>query len=114
MFINSVDKHPLLFLESLMLSKKLESTLLRNISRLLQLLQSLQTSRMLLLGNNTSLSGLHQILLGQTTGSMLGSSVENLRLRASCDHSATILLILTSYVSAVAVHFYNYTLEIKT
>jgi hypothetical protein len=65
---------------SLLLLEKLECALLGNISCLLELLHRLEASGVLLLGDNATLSGLHQILLGEATGSVSGSPVPNLRL----------------------------------
>jgi hypothetical protein len=89
-----------------MLLKKLEGTLLGDISGLLQLLESLEASRVLLLGHDAALLGLHQILLGQATGSVLGRAVPDLGLGAHGDHLAAHLVILASHVVRVRVHFY--------
>jgi hypothetical protein len=104
------------FFRSLLLLKKLEGTLLGDITSLLELLESLEASSVFLLGNDATLSGLHQILLGQTTGSVLGSSVPDLGLGASSNHLTTGLDILASHVSRVGVrvHFYTKGKEIKT
>lgn len=64
---------------------------------------------MLLLGYNAALASLHQILLGQATGSVLGRSVKHLGLRARGHHSASHLHILTCLHD-----FYTQYEEIKT
>ncbi len=57
---------------------------------------------MLLLGDDAALAGLHQILLGEATGSVLGRSVPDLRLGASRHHLAAASHgILTSVHSIV-------------
>jgi len=83
-----------------LLLKKFKSALLGNIARLLELAERLEARGVLLLGHDAALLGLHQILLGQATGSVLGRSVPDLGLGASSHHSAAILLILAS------IHFY--------
>lgn len=98
-----------MFLRSLLLLKKLEGALLGNIASLLQLLQGLEARGVLLLGYNAALASLHQILLGQATGSVLGRSVKHLGLRARSHHSASHLDIL-----ACLSHFYTQYEEIKT
>jgi hypothetical protein len=87
-------------LKRLLLLKELEGALLGNIARLLELAERLEARGVLLLGHNATLLGLHEILLGQPTGSVLGRSVPDLGLGASSNHSAAILLILAS------IHFY--------
>ena len=61
----------------------------------------------LALANNAPLSGLHQILLGQATGSVLGSSVEHLGLGAHSDRGAPhhiAIVVLAILTSRVVVH----------
>ena len=83
-------------LKRLLLLKELEGALLGHVARLLELLESLEARSVLLLGNDATLLGLHEVLLGQATGSVLGRSVPDLGLRASRHHRATFLLILAS------------------
>lgn len=106
-----IDVNERLASRRLLLLKELEGALLGNIASLLELAESLEARGVLLLGNNATLLGLHQILLGQATGSVLGRTVPNLRLRANRHHLTTRLVILTSNV---VVHFYTETKEIKT
>jgi len=63
----------------------------------------------LLLGHNAALASLHQILLGQATGSVLGGAVKHLGLGSRSHHLASRLDILASLR-----HFYIYCEEIKT
>lgn len=94
--------HPSKFTwESLLLLEKLKRALLGDIASLLQLLERLLARGVLLLGHDAALAGLHQILLDQPTGSVLGRSVPNLRLRANRRHLATSLNVLASHVHCV-------------
>ena len=94
---------------SLLLLKELEGALLGDIASLLQLLQGLEARGVLLLGYNAALASLHQILLGQTTGSVLGGAVKHLGLGSRSHHLASHLKILA------CVHdFYIQYEEIKT
>ena len=66
-------------------------------------LECLLARGVLALADNATLLGLHQILLGQATGSVLGGSVEDLGLgahsdRGATDHHIVVLAILTSNV----------------
>ena len=79
-----------------LLPEKLESPLLRLVPRLQQTLQGLLSSRVLLLGNDATLLGLHQILSRQATGGVLRGAVPDLRLRADGLH----LLAATEHVVA--------------
>jgi hypothetical protein len=74
--------------ESLLLFEKLKRALLGDIASLLELLERLLARRVLLLRHDAALAGLHQILLDQPTGSVLGRAVPNLRLRANRRHLA--------------------------
>ena len=73
---------------------------------------------MLLLGHDAALLGLHQVLLGEATGSVLGRAVPDLGLRARGDHLAARLHVLASHVHGVGVrvgvHFYSCRGEINT
>jgi len=62
----------------------------------------------LLLGHDAALASLHQVLLGEATGSVLGRTVPHLGLRASGDHLAARLHVLAGHVRRVriGVHFY--------
>lgn len=68
---------------------------------------------MLALGYNATLARLHQVLLDQATGSVLGGAVPDLRLRAdrwelrAAVH--THVHVLTSTVVAAAVHLLYFT-----
>lgn len=98
---------------SLLLLKKLECSLLGDIARLLQLLERLQPRSMLSLGYDAALSGLHQVLLGQPTGSVLGRAVPHLGLRARCHSLAAAHVVLTRRIRIRGigrihgVHFYT-------
>lgn len=100
-----------------MLAEEFKSTLLGDIARLLELLESLEARGVFTLRNDATLLGLHQILLGQATGSVLGSSVPDLRLGARSHHSTTLLLlllVLLLVLASVLYHFYTSEGEIKT
>ncbi len=75
------------------------------------MLESLEASGVFTLGNDATLLGLHQILLGETTGSVLGSSMPDLRLGANSHHSTTILVIVLVLIllilTSVVDHFYT-------
>jgi hypothetical protein len=93
-----------------MLLKKLEGALLGDIARLLELGERLLACGVLLLRHNAALASLHQVLLGEPTGSVLGRTVPHLGLRASRHHLATRLHILAGHVRRihrVGVHFYT-------
>ena len=92
-----------------MLFKELELTFLGRIAQLTQTLDSLEASSVLATRHNLALV-LHQVLLGQTTGSVLGRAVVHLRLGANCHlrtthhihvvaTSAVILTVLASHVA---------------
>jgi len=110
------------FFRSLLLLKKLEGALLGDIASLLQLLERLLARGVLLLGHDAALLGLHQVLLGQTTGSVLGRAVPDLRLGANSRHLTASLDILTRNIGGlgvrgrgrIRVHFYSIGGEIKT
>ena len=84
-----------------MLLEQLERTLLGNIALLLQELDRLEARRVLLLAHDTALAGLHEVLLREATGGVLGRAVEDLGLRAHRDLRTTLLSILTRRVAAV-------------
>ena len=71
-----IIKHLLLLLE------QLERALLGDVASLLQLSQRLLARGVLALGYNAPLARLHQVLLDQATGSVLGGAVPDLSLRA--------------------------------
>jgi hypothetical protein len=83
-----------LLFRSLLLLKELERALLGDIARLLELLDRLLARGVLLLGNDATLLGLHQVLLGQATGSVLGRAVPHLRLGANSGHLAAHHVVL--------------------
>ena len=66
-----------------MLVEQPEGSLLGLVALAGQVLQSLLASHHLAPAHNTTVLVLHQVLLLQPTGGVLGSSVENLCLRAS-------------------------------
>ena len=96
-----------------MLLEQLERALLGDIALLLQDLDRLEARRVLLLAHNAALARLHEILLLQPTGGVLGRAVEDLGLGAHRDLRTTLLSILTRVAvatvvrkrGAVAVHF---------
>lgn len=97
---------------SLLLLEQLERALLGDIALLLQELDRLEARRVLLLAHNAALARLHEILLLQPTGGVLGRAVEDLGLGAHRDLRTTLLSILTRRVAVatvvrrrVAVHF---------
>ena len=63
-----------------MLLEELEGALLGDISGLSQLLDCLEACCVLGLGYNAALAGLHEILLLEATGGVLGRAVVNLGL----------------------------------
>ncbi len=88
------------------LLEELESTLLGHVAHLLQLLDRLQTGRMLLTADDATSLGLHQVLLGEAAGRVMCGAVEHLGLGANGDLSATALAILTSVTVLTCVcHF---------
>jgi hypothetical protein len=79
---------------SLVLAEEFKSSLLGDVACLLELLHSLEARGVLLLGHDAALLGLHQILLGQATGSVLCRAVINLGLGAHSHRTALLLLLL--------------------
>ncbi len=69
--------------------EELEGSLLGLEALGVKTLESLLARGVLTLGYDTTLLGLHQILLGQATGSVLGGSVVDLGLGAHSEHLAT-------------------------
>ena len=69
-----------------LLLEQLERALLGLVAGLDEILQRLLAQRVLLLADNAPLARLHQILLLQATGRVLGRSVIHLRLAADCNH----------------------------
>lgn len=63
-----------------LLGEEAKLALLGDVAQLAQLLDGLLASGVLAAADNAALLGLHQILLGQATGSVLGRSVVNLGL----------------------------------
>lgn len=72
------------------LLKKLEGTLLGYIAQLLELLDCLQAGSVLPAADDATDLGLHQILLREATGRMMGGAVEYLGLGADSDLGSTI------------------------
>ncbi len=69
--------------------EKLEGSLLGLEALGVKTLECLLARGVLLLRDDATLLGLHQILLGQATGSVLGGSVVDLGLGAHSQHLAT-------------------------
>lgn len=65
------------------LFEELEGALLGHIAHLLELLNSLEASGMLLTAHNATGLRLHEVLLGQATGSVFGASMVHLGFRAN-------------------------------
>jgi len=86
-----------------LLFEQLERALLGDIARLLELLDRLLARGVLLLGNDAALLGLHQVLLGQATGSVLGRAVPHLRLGANSGHLAAHHVVL-AHIHVVLAH----------
>jgi hypothetical protein len=91
--------------------EKLEGALLGLEALSKQTLNSLLPCGMLALADNAPLSGLHQILFDQATGSMLGSSVKHLGLGAHRDGGtshhiaiAIAIVIVAILASRVGIH----------
>lgn len=74
------------------LLEQLEGALLGHVAELAELQDGLLASGLLAAAYNATALGLDQILLVETTGSVLGSSVENLGLGADSLLRATFLL----------------------
>jgi len=91
-----------------LLAHQLEGALLGLVTLCEELLDRLQASRMLLLAYNATLPGLHEVLLGQPTGSVLCRAVKHLALGANRDLRASHHIILASRV-----HIYNKSIEIN-
>ena len=72
-----------------LLLEKLERALLRDVARLLQLLQRLLSSRVLLLAHDAALAGLHEVALCQAAGRVLGRAMPDLGLRSYRRHLST-------------------------
>ena len=91
------------------LMEELEGALLRLEALCEQTLNSLLPCGVLALADNAPLSGLHQILFDQATGSMLSSSVKHLGLGAHRDggtshHIAIVIVIVAILASRVGIH----------
>lgn len=76
-----------------MLVEQPERTLLGLVALAGQVLQGLLAGEHLAAAHNAAVLVLHQILLGQTTGGVLGRAVENLGLGANCDHLRHLILL---------------------
>ena len=80
------------------LLEELEGALLGDETELLELLDSLEASRVLPTAHDAAGLRLHQVLLDKATGSVLGAAMEHLGLRANRWHGATghsVITILT-------------------
>jgi hypothetical protein len=103
-----IIKHLLLLLE------ELERALLGDVALLLQLCQRLLARGVLALGYNATLARLHQVLLDQATGSVLGGAVPDLRLGAdrwdlrAARHLARACVLASTVVTA-GVHLLYFT-----
>jgi len=76
------------------LAEKLEGPLLGDESKLAELLEGLDASRVLLTANDTPSLRLHEILLLKATGRVLGGTVPHLGLCASSYRGTTLLLTI--------------------
>lgn len=76
-----------------LLAEQLEGALLGHIAELAEALDRLLARRVLLLAHNATRLRLHQVLLRQTTGRVLGRAVENLGRAARGHHGAALLII---------------------
>ncbi len=85
-----------------MLLEELEGALLGHVAELAQLLDCLLASGVLLAADDATTLGLHQILLGEATGSVLGGAVEDGCLGAHGGHLCTSLLLAFSLTGNVA------------
>lgn len=95
--------------------EKLEGALLGLVALGVKTLESLLTRSVLLLADDATLLGLHQILLGESTGSVLGSAVEHLGLGAHSDHLSTnhrrVVAVVVIAILTSGVHFYISTVD---
>ena len=93
----------------LQLLEELERALLRHVARLLEAVDRLLARRVCLLADDAARLCLHEVLLLQTTGRVLGRTVEDLRLGADRRNSrATHHLLATILTSDVRRHFILY------
>ncbi len=85
-----------------LLGKEAELALLGDVAQLAQLLDCLLASSVLAAADDATLLGLHQILLGQATGSVLGRSMVYLGLGSNGGYLGTshhvVLTVATSHV----------------
>ncbi len=83
---------------TLMLLEEFECPLLGDEAQLLEFLDRLEASAVLLTAHNAADLRLHEILLGEPTACVVGGAVKHLSLRADGGHSATVhsLAILAS------------------
>jgi hypothetical protein len=70
---------PSAFHKGLRLLEKLERALFGNIAGLTEAREGLEASRVLFLADDATVLGLHEVLLHEATGRVLGSSVPDLR-----------------------------------
>ena len=98
-----IIKHLLLLLE------QLERALLGDVASLLQLRQRLLARGVLALRYNAPLARLHQVLLDQATGSVLGGAVPDLRLRADrWELRAATHVLASSVVNSVHLLYFTH------
>jgi hypothetical protein len=81
-----LDSHTLISQKTLRLLplEQLESTLLGDVAEFLQLLNRLEASGMFPLADNAAGPGLHKVLLLETTGGVVRSTMPNLGLASNC------------------------------
>ena len=96
--------------------EKLEGALLGLVALGVKTLESLLARGVLLLADDATLLSLHQILLGESTGSVLGGAVEHLGLGAHSDHLSTnhrgvVAAIVVVAILTSGVHFYISTVD---
>jgi hypothetical protein len=84
-----------------LLREEAELALLGYIAQSAQLLDRLLTSRLLAAADNATTLSLHQILLVETTGGVLGSAMEHLGLGSYSLHMATTSHVVTARVATV-------------
>ena len=88
--------------------EKLEGALLGLEALGVKALESLLASGVFTLADNATLLGLHQVFLGQATGSVLGGSMVDLGLGAHSDHLSTdhhiAIVVLAILTSGVVIH----------
>jgi hypothetical protein len=87
-----------------LLGKEAKLTLLGDVAQLTQLLDCALASCVLAAADDTTLLGLHQILLSQATGSVLGRSVKDLGLGSNGGYLASSLYVVVATVATSLSH----------